>query len=145
MAQNLYHLSESFWQTIGRRKFEKRTNFLFVNLKFWRYFLLTNKINSVPAVPIGAACERFYKSSNFYAFSRPKFEFLSQNLDIFRKICNFNVQNQFYLVQIFTGFYWFLAKKIVNSKAWHFFLHRKNLFFHRSFFARVIEGCLRKG
>ena len=29
--------------------------------------------------------------------------------------------------------------------AWHFFLHRKNLFFHRSFFARVIEGCLRKG
>ena len=36
-------------------------------------------------------------------------------------------------------------KMVANVFAWHFFLHRKNLFFHRSFFARVIEGCLRKG
>ena len=40
-------------------------------------------------MPTGAAGEKFLKFDHFYAFLRPKFEFLSQNLDILPKICNF--------------------------------------------------------
>ena len=39
---------------------------------------------------MGGAGEKFSKFENFYAFSGQNFEFLSQNLDIFPKVCNFN-------------------------------------------------------
>ena len=118
LAQNLYHLFESFWQAIGRRGCEKRTNFLFVNLKFWRYFLLTNKRNKVPAVPI-----KFSKFSIFLHFQGQNLNFLVKILIFCQKICNFkrpNMQLQtskFYLAQIFTGFLLIFGQKTVNSKS----------------------------
>ena len=78
------------------------TNFLFINLKLFSI----NNINWVPAVPIGAAGEKFSKFDNFYVFSRPKFEFLSQNLDILPKNCNFKRPKS---ILSSTNFYWFFA------------------------------------
>ena len=60
----------------------------------------------LPAVPIGAAGEKFSKFDNFYVFSRPKFEFLSQNLDILPKNCNFKRPKS---ILSSTNFYWFFA------------------------------------
>ena len=50
--------------------------------------------------------QKISKFDNFYAFSRPKFEFLSQNLDILPKNCNFKSPKS---ILSSTNFYWFFA------------------------------------
>ena len=57
-------------------------------------------------MPIGAAGEKFFVFDNFYVFSRPKFEFLSQNLDILPKNCNFKRPES---ILSSKKFYWFFA------------------------------------
>ena len=71
----------------------------------------------MPALPIGAAGKKFRNLTIFMHFQGQNLNFLVKNLIFYQKIATSNVQNQFYLVQIFTGFLLIFGQISVISKS----------------------------
>ena len=70
----------------------------------------------MPALPIGAAGKKFRNLTIFMHFQGQNLNFLVKILIFYQKIATSNVQNQFYLVQIFTGFLLIFGQKISNQQ-----------------------------